>query len=69
MKSSPKQFCEIINYCMEHYSKNTIRKLADMLDTHEAVIRIHQILEKEPTETELLTELNKIEKKKIKTEI
>lgn len=62
MKSSPKQFCEIINYSIKHYSKDTIRKLADILDTHEATIKMHQAIQKAPSEQEFLTEINKLKK-------
>lgn len=59
MISKPEQFCKIILHCMEHYSKDTTVKVADILNSHERVFQIEKIIDTNPTEQALLKILNK----------
>ena len=54
VKSKPEQFCKIIQECMEHYSKDTTALVGSLLNSHERVFQIEEILKKQPTEQELM---------------
>lgn len=43
---------------MEHYSKDTTTLVGSLLNSHERVFQIEEILKKNPTEQELLTILS-----------
>lgn len=62
MKSEPRQFCRTIRLCSERYSLDTEKKVVNMLTSHERVIRLEQLVDKELPEDEFLAELNRIEK-------
>lgn len=58
MKSTQKQFCKIIRYCMKQYSEDTLGRLAELLNTHERVIQIEKMIDLNPTEQEFLKMLD-----------
>ena len=58
MKSEPRQFCKIILYCMERYSKSTQTRVENLLNTHERVIQIEKMVDTNPSEQELLKKLD-----------
>ncbi len=65
MKSRPKQFCRIIQICMERYSKNTTAEVGASLTSHKRVIEIEKLIDKNLPEEEFLKELNNLEHKKL----
>ena len=62
MMSDPRQFCKDIILSTERYSKSTALKVVDMLISHERVILIEQLVDRELPEDEFLAELRKFEK-------
>lgn len=61
VKSEPKQFCRNILLSMERYSPDTTNRMVDLLTSHERVIQIEQLIDRELPEQEFLAELNKLE--------
>lgn len=59
MKSTPVQFCKIIQYCMEQYSKSTNLKVANLLNTHERVFLMEKIIQDRPNEEVFLERIEK----------
>lgn len=61
MKSTPNQFLKVSRACMERYSKNTHLKAIDLLTTHEAVIEMERLIDRNLPEQAFLKELDKME--------
>ena len=61
MKSEPRQFCRDIILSTERYSRDTAIKVLSLLTSHERVILIEQLVDRELPEKEFLTELEKLE--------
>lgn len=61
MKATQEQYWEIVNYCLDRYSKNTIHTLANILNTHDAVIEVHKLIRAELPEEKFLEEISKLE--------
>ena len=61
MKAMPKQFCRIIRLCSERYSLNTEKQVVSMLTSHERVIQIEKLIDKNLSEQEFLKELDNLE--------
>ena len=59
MISTSEQFCKIILHCMDRYSKDTTGIVANILNSHERVFTIEEMLKSNPTEQEFLKMLNK----------
>lgn len=57
MKSTPEQYLKISRACMERYSKSTHLKAVELLTSHEAVIEMEKIIDKNLPEQEFLKEI------------
>ena len=61
MKSTPEQFLKVSRASMERYSRDTHMRVGTMLTTHEAVIEMEKIIDRNLPEQAFLKELDKME--------
>lgn len=61
MVSKLSQFCHIVIYCIEHYSKYTTVFVANQMKNHRKVFQVEKLLDKHLPEKELLNEIKKLE--------
>lgn len=61
MVSKLSQFCHIVIYCIEHYSKDTTVFVANQMKKHRKVFQLEKLLDKHLPEKELLNEIKKLE--------
>lgn len=61
MVSKLSQFCHIVIYCIEHYSKDTTVFVANQMKNHRKVFQVEKLLDKHLPEKELLNEIKKLE--------
>ena len=62
MKSTQEQFWYIVNYCLDNYSEESFHKLGMVMNTHENVIFLCDLVQKNLPEDEFLAELSRLEK-------
>lgn len=61
MVSKLSQFCHIVIYCIEHYSKDTTVFVANQMKNHRKVFQVEKLIDKHLPEKELLGEIKKLE--------
>ncbi len=61
MVSKLSQFCHIVIYCIEHYSKDTTVFVANQMKNHRKVFQVEKLIYKHLPEKELLNEIKKLE--------
>lgn len=61
MVSKLSQFCHIVIYCIEHYSKDTTVFVANQMKNHRKVFQVEKLIDKHLLEKELLNEIKKLE--------
>ena len=61
MVSKLSQFCHIVIYCIEHYSKDTTVFIANQMKNHRKVFQLEKLICKHLPEKELLNEIKKLE--------
>lgn len=61
MVSKLSQFCHIVIYCIEHYSKDTTVFVANQMKNHRKVFKVEKLIDKHLPEKELLNEIKKLE--------
>lgn len=61
MVSKLSQFCHIVIYCIEHYSKDTTIFVANQMKNHRKVFQVEKLIDKHLPEKELLNEIKKLE--------
>ncbi len=61
MVSKLRQFCHIVIYCIEHYSKDTTVFVANQMKNHRKVFQVEKLIDKHLPEKELLNEIKKLE--------
>lgn len=61
MVSKLSQFCHIVIYCIEHYSKDTTVFVATQMKNHRKVFQVEKLIDKHLPEKELLNEIKKLE--------
>lgn len=61
MVSKLSQFCNIVIYCIEHYSKDTTVFVANQMKNHRKVFQVEKLIDKHLPEKELLNEIKKLE--------
>lgn len=61
MVSKLSQFCHIVIYCIEHYSKDTTVFVANQMKKHRKVFQVEKLIDKHLPEKELLNEIKKLE--------
>lgn len=61
MVSKLSQFCHIVIYCIEHYSKNTTVFVANQMKNHRKVFQVEKLIDKHLPEKKLLNEIKKLE--------
>ena len=61
MVSKLSQFCHIVIYCIEHYSKDTTVFIANQMKNHRNVFQLEKLIDKHLPEKELLNEIKKLE--------
>lgn len=61
MVSKLSQFCHIVIYCIEHYSKDTTVFVANQMKNHRKVFQVEKLIDKHLPEKELLNEIRKLE--------
>lgn len=61
MVSKLSQFCHIVIYCIEHYSKATTVFVANQMKNHRKVFQLEKLIDKHLPEKELLNEIKKLE--------
>lgn len=61
MISKLSQFCHIVIYCIEHYSKDTTVFVANQMKNHKKVFQLEKLIDKHLPEKELLNEIKKLE--------
>ena len=61
MVSKLSQFCHIVIYCIEHYSKDTTVFVANQMKKHKKVFQLEKLIDKHLPEKELLNEIKKLE--------
>lgn len=61
MVSKLSQFCHIVIYCMEHYSKDTTVFVANQMKNHRKVFQVEKLIDKHLPEKELLNKIKKSE--------
>lgn len=61
MVSKLSQFCHIVIYCIEHYSKDTTVFVANQMKNHRKVFQLEKLLDKHLPEKELLNKIKKSE--------
>lgn len=61
MVSKLSQFCHIVIYCIEHYSKDTTVFVANLMKNHRKVFQVEKLIDKHLPEKELLNEIKKLE--------
>ncbi len=61
MVSNLSQFCHIVIYCIEHYSKDTTVFVVNQLKNHRKVFQLEKLIDKHLPEKELLNEIKKLE--------
>lgn len=61
MVSKLSQFCHIVIYCIEHYSKDTTVFVANQMKNHKKVFQVEKLIDKHLPEKELLNEIKKLE--------
>lgn len=57
MVSKLSQFCHIVIYCIEHYSKDTTVFVANQMKNHRKVFQVEKLIDKHLPEKELLNEI------------
>lgn len=61
MVSKLSQFCHIVIYCIEHYSKDTTVFVANQMKNHRKVFQVEKLIDKHLPEKKLLNEIKKLE--------
>ena len=61
MVSKLSQFCHIVIYCIEHYSKDTTVFVVNQMKNHRKVFQFEKLIDKHLPEKELLNEIKKLE--------
>lgn len=61
MVSKLSQFCHIVIYCIEHYSKDTTVICSKSMKNHRKVFQLEKLIDKHLPEKELLNEIKKLE--------
>lgn len=61
MVSKLSQFCHIVIYCIEHYSKDTTVFVANQMKNHRKVFQVEKLIDKHLPDKELLNEIKKLE--------
>lgn len=61
MVSKLSQFCHIVIYCIEHYSKDTTVFVANQMKNHRKVFQVEKLIDKHLPKKELLNEIKKLE--------
>lgn len=61
MVSKLSQFCHIVIYCIEHYSKDTTVFVENQKKNHRKVFQLEKLIDKHLPEKELLNEIKKLE--------
>lgn len=61
MVSKLSQFCHIVIYCIEHYSKDTTVFVANQMKNHRKVFQVEKLIDEHLPEKELLNEIKKLE--------
>lgn len=59
MKNTVMKFCKVVMYCQENYSENATKKLAEIISSQEAILKLYDILQTNPTEQEFFKMLDK----------
>ena len=54
MKNTVIKFCKVVMHCQQHYSENITAKLASIIHSQEAVIKLYNIIQTNPTEQEFI---------------
>ena len=62
MKSTPEQFLKVSRACMERYSRDTHMRVGTMLTTHEAVIKLEEMVNRNLPERKFVRELEALKK-------
>lgn len=57
MKSHSNQFSEVVLYCIDHYSKETLGVVTQVMNTRENVILLSEIIADNPNEQEFMQQL------------
>lgn len=61
MVSKLSQFCHIVIYCIEHYSKDTTVFVANQMKNNRKVFQVEKLIDKHLPEKKLLNEIKKLE--------
>lgn len=54
MKNTVIKFCKVVMHCQQHYSENITAKLASIIHSQEAVAKLYNIIQTNPTEQEFI---------------